>query len=107
MDTYSECNGCQTTWAAAKNGHLECLKYLHKNGCPWDKYATMFAAGEGHLEYLKYLHENGCPGDEYATWYAALNGHLECLKYLQWDCFVIEFMMYSKSVSKPIIIYIT
>ena len=37
MDTYSECDGCQTTWAAVRNGHLECLKYLHKNGCPWDK----------------------------------------------------------------------
>ena len=22
---------------AAKNGHLECLKYAHENGCPWDE----------------------------------------------------------------------
>ena len=22
---------------AALNGNLECLKYLHKNGCPWDE----------------------------------------------------------------------
>jgi hypothetical protein len=22
---------------AAKNGHLECLKYAHEQGCPWDK----------------------------------------------------------------------
>ena len=102
MDTYSKRNGCQTTTSAA-----ECLKYLQQNGSPWNKELTSLAAAKGHLECLKYLHKNGCPWDEYATWYAALNGHLECLKYLQWDCFVIEFMMYSKSVSKPIIIYIT
>ena len=22
---------------AAENGHLECLKYAHENGCPWDE----------------------------------------------------------------------
>jgi len=22
---------------ASLNGHLECLKYLHENGCPWNK----------------------------------------------------------------------
>ena len=27
---------------AAKGGHLDCLKYAHKNGCPWDeKHAQM------------------------------------------------------------------
>ena len=90
MDTYSECNGCQTTWAAAKNGHLECLKYLHKNGCPWDEDTTWYAALNGNLKCLKYLHENGCPWDENATCHAAYEGQLECLKYLHqkgcpWD----------------------
>src|SRR6185295_9409014 len=29
--------------------------------CPWDESTAAWAAHEGHLECLKYLHENGCP----------------------------------------------
>ena len=44
----------------------------------------MYAAQNGHLECLKYAHENGCPWDEEETCrYAAFNGHLECLKSAQ------------------------
>ena len=50
-----------------ENGHLECLKYAHENGCPWDWIDLFYAAQSGHLECLKYAHENGCPGSsEYA-----------------------------------------
>ena len=49
---------------AAKNGHLECLKYAHENGCPWDGETCSEAAENGHLECLKYARENGCPGSE-------------------------------------------
>ena len=74
---------------------MECLKYLHKNGCPWNAEATCGAAANGHLECLKYLHKNGCPWNSRATSYAAKNGHLECLKYLHqngcpWDRVPIE-----------------
>ena len=61
---------------------MECLRYLHENGCPWHDKATEAAASNGHFECLTYLHENGCPWDEEATKYAASYGHLECLKYL-------------------------
>jgi hypothetical protein len=58
-------NGCplneEAIWAAAKNGHLECLKYLHKIGCPWNERAIRGAANNGQLECLKYLHVNGYP----------------------------------------------
>jgi hypothetical protein len=27
---------CETTYEAVKKGHLECLRYLHENGCKWD-----------------------------------------------------------------------
>ena len=64
-----------------QNGHLECLKYAHENGCPWDRWTCERAAKNAHLECLKYAHENGCSSDERACWNAALNGHLEFLKY--------------------------
>ena len=45
---------------AAERGHLECLKYLHENGCPWTDLACSHAAVNDHLACLKYLHQNGC-----------------------------------------------
>ena len=61
--------------AAAEGGQLECLKYLHENGCAWDESTCEAAAEGGHLECLKYLHENGCHG--WARSAAARGGHLE------------------------------
>ena len=86
---YAHENGCpwneNTCEYAAKNGHLECLKYVHDNSigvsCPWDEYTCSYAAKNGHLESLKYAHENGCPWDEDTCSYAAKNGHLKCLIY--------------------------
>ena len=49
---------------AAKNGHLDCLKYAHENGCPWDEDTCTNAAENGHLDCLIYAHENGCPWDK-------------------------------------------
>ena len=49
---------------AAENGHLECLKYAHEHGCPWDEETCAVAAENGQLECLKYAHEHGCPWDE-------------------------------------------
>ncbi len=71
-----------TCAAVARLGHLDRLKYLHENGCPWDESACDAAVEGGHLECLKYLHENGCAWDEDTCTAAAEGGHLECLKYL-------------------------
>ena len=72
---------------AAKNGHLECLKYLHEEvKAPWDAGTGIWAAENGHLHILEYLVERKY--DEYgvvfgdACKYAAEKGHLDCLKYL-------------------------
>ena len=49
---------------AVKNGRLDILIDFHrkyKNQCPWDSQTCYYAAEEGHLECLKYLHKNGCP----------------------------------------------
>ena len=43
---------------------LECLKYLHENGCPWNEEVCCYAARGGHFEILNYLHAKGCPTSE-------------------------------------------
>ena len=46
---------------AAKNGHLECLKFLHEHDCAWDEETTICAARKGHIDCLKYARYHGCP----------------------------------------------
>jgi len=82
---YAHENGCpwdeRTCNFAARYGQLDCLKYAHENGCPWDRWTCSNAAVDGQLECLKYAHENGCPWDERTCNFAARYGQLECLKY--------------------------
>ena len=69
---------------AARNGHLEVVKWLHQNrteGCTTD--AMDHAASNGHLDVVKWLHQNrkeGCTKD--AMDWAAGNGHLEVVNFL-------------------------
>ena len=70
-----------TCSAAARNGHLPALQYLHENGCPWDIHACSYAAVSGQLLALQYLHENGCPWDSNTCFCAACNEHWDCLQY--------------------------
>jgi hypothetical protein len=70
---------------AARNGHLEVLKYLREEvKAPWGWETATRAAGNGHLHILEYLVER-----KYNKYYyylacerAAENGHFDCLKYL-------------------------
>ena len=41
---------------AAAAGDLTRLKRANENGCPWDKWLCAAAARDGHLEFLQYLH---------------------------------------------------
>ena len=66
---------------AAKNGNINLLKYLHKNGCIWDEETIGNAVKNGHYDCLIYAHENGCSMDLDICKYAALHGHLDCLIY--------------------------
>jgi hypothetical protein len=50
-----------TCVCAARYGHIECLKYAHENGCPWNSQTGEYAAKNRQLECLKYACENGCP----------------------------------------------
>ena len=84
---------------AARNGHLEVLKYLREEGkAPWDSTtASSRAALKGHLHILEYLVERKYDQfDEDTCAYAAENGHLDCLKYLHetakapWDYLAVR-----------------
>ncbi len=66
---------------AAQNGNLDCLKYAHENGCSWSKGTCSSAAFGGNLDCLKYAHENGCPWDKCVYVMAIYSGHLNCIKY--------------------------
>jgi len=69
---------------AARNGDLECLKYLREEAkAPWDSDTANGAALNGHLHILEYLFERKYDKfNVHACWFAAENGHLDCLKYL-------------------------
>ena len=82
---------------AAKNGHLEVLKYFREEAkAPWDDLTADWAAKMGHLHILEYLVERKYDQfDVSACWCAAMKGHLDCLKYLHetakapWDSWVV------------------
>ena len=47
---------------AARNGHLDCLKYLRETAkAPWDEVAVKVAHNNEHTECLQYLLDNDCP----------------------------------------------
>jgi hypothetical protein len=46
---------------AAKEGHLEILKWARANGAPWNEWTCVRAAEKGHLEVLKWARSNGAP----------------------------------------------
>ncbi len=74
---------------AACHGHLEAVKYLHRNGNYWDlsdnHYAPIsYAAGEGHYDVTEYL-VNCISGNRsctptYMLMAAARNGHKDVLE---------------------------
>ena len=107
MLKYCVANKCPINeWActeAARNGHLECLKYLREEAkATWDLRTADLAAKYGHLHILEYLVgraalegnlnkerycaqycvANECSIDREACANAARYGHLACLKYL-------------------------
>ena len=45
------------TAMASRNGHLECLKYLHERGCEWDYSAVMYG-NQPQYECFFYILEN-------------------------------------------------
>ena len=80
---------------SAKNGDLNCLKYLIKNNCKISPKIFGYASKNGHLHILKYLIKNNiCESENYiiqknnAPYTEAYNlsiryGKLECMKFLK------------------------
>ena len=52
---------CARTAAA---GHLNCLRYAHENGWPWDGETLNAARENRHVLCLRYARDHGCPVDE-------------------------------------------
>ena len=91
---------------AAKNGRVDCLRFLHEQGCDTGTDASIFAAEAGHVECLKFLLEEKVggfapipedyrAGANYLSWMlddypihsrtlvaAVEGGHVECLRFL-------------------------
>ena len=54
-------------FAAGRGHHLEVVKWLHADGCPWDENACSLAGVGKHWDILQYLVDNKCPGWEEAA----------------------------------------
>ena len=79
---------------AAKNGHLNCLKYLHNCKFKWDYCTIVAAAKNDHFDCVKYACENGCQFIEprfynlnscitiYSSGAACTNDNSEMLQYV-------------------------
>lgn len=83
------------TYVAALHGSVECLRYAHEHGCPWDSCVPWAAATCGSLACLSYVHRCGCPWDSRVTWAAAQCGSVECPSYAhehgcEWDGLACE-----------------
>ncbi len=37
-------------------GHIDCLRYAHENGCPWNENTCLNAALHGHLDLYTFMH---------------------------------------------------
>ncbi|XP_008184727.1 uncharacterized protein LOC100572923 [Acyrthosiphon pisum] len=67
---------------ASFNGHLDCLQQAHVAGIPWDWRTTEVACRSGNIECLMYVHTNGCETGGYVSVLAAAcAGKIQTLEY--------------------------
>jgi hypothetical protein len=70
--------------AAAMRGHTAMCQFLHTQQCSWGISSTSAAAASGHVDPLRWLVNNGCPWDAHMLCMsAARSGSVEVLTYLQ------------------------
>jgi len=68
---------------AAENSHLNMLKWLRDQQCPWDSDTTRMAAYNGNLDLLDWALSSECPWTETCFAYATRKGDLKVLKGLR------------------------
>jgi hypothetical protein len=68
---------------AAWRGHLALCQHLHSEQCPCDEDAVAWAGCEDHIEVVKWLVQQGCPYDAADVCSeAAENGRLAVIQYM-------------------------
>lgn len=77
-------NGCRLCIgvcnAAAEEGHFELLKWAIESGCSWGLKVGLNAARRGDLAMLRWVTDRGCAFDGRICSRAAAGGHLEVLQ---------------------------
>lgn len=62
---------------------LECLKFAHENGSPWDMFTCTRAVYADTVKCLKFAHENGCQWDARVLMARAISSNsVDCLEYV-------------------------
>ncbi len=73
--------GRNTCRYAAQYGLLDCLRYAHENGCPWDENTGVDIQLNMDVWIVYAMHEeNGCPWDKNTCRYSANHGSFDCLR---------------------------
>ena len=67
---------------AAHQGSLENMKWMLKNGCPWDDDTFTYAAQHGNLKNMMWLLDNECPWYEETFSAAAKDEKFEIMNWL-------------------------
>lgn len=73
--------------AKARSSRVEKLEVLHERiPGTWDVTACAIAAKYGHVDALRWLHRHGAPWDEETCYEAAAGGHVAALEYAVLHC---------------------
>lgn len=70
--------------SAIENGHLDCLKLFHENGCRSRSRMICNTKKilDGHVNCVKYANGNQLLDSNSVRYYSAINRHIECLSHL-------------------------
>lgn len=80
------CGLCENTVAAAKRGHLACLRQMHERGDLWHPQTTGFAALNGNVNILEYAVLHNCYWDKETAADSTCAPTTACLRYIYENC---------------------
>lgn len=83
MLTKKDVWGSETCVAATRNGHIDCLIYMHYEDCPRNENICFYASQRGHLECLGFAYQSGYKFDANLYFTMAYFGnHYGCMAYI-------------------------